>query len=440
MTLRTRLALSHFFVIGLFIVIFISIVVSINGGFGPAPHTARQRGQILEAVKEASTVEELKTKLSSLTPEDVELSLWSPQGQHQTLSSPLKARSHQSFSETLLFQQGELEGSTLEVRTFRPDPKRGSWLNPLRDILLAASLAGMACIAISVALSRFISRPVAHLAQAVESFEGNPLTERLEGSGPPEIKDLAQAFNEMADRLSANIEELRWQKEQAELSEKSRRQFLGEVSHNLRTPLAAILGWTDTLLDGLAPGQEVSYLRRVRRETRYVATTIERLLDLSRWERARPMLRVEPFALAEALLETAENLEEAATEKGIELILNLPETPCWVAADRHRVRDLFQILLENVVEHAGDGVRVEISVKLIGERYQVTVTDNGVGLPEQIRIGWKGDAIVAATGRASLGLAIARHLAEAHQGELLLGPGPSGVGTQATFSLPRGAC
>jgi two-component system sensor histidine kinase MtrB len=297
-------------------------------------------------------------------------------------------------------------------------------------------LAGIACLAISIAVSKFVSEPVARLAEAVEKFEGKQLIQRLQASGPPEIKELAETFNTMADRLSTNIEELRLQKEEAERSELSRRQFLGEVSHNLRTPLSAILGWTDTLLDDLAKGNETSYLKRIRRETRYVSTTIERLLDLSRWERARPMLHIESFALTEALLETAENLEEAAAEKGIELNLDFPGPPCWVEADRHRVRDLFQILLENVVEHAGKDVRVEVSVRLTDDRYWVTVTDNGVGLPESLRTGWRGDPLVAATGRASLGLAIARHLAEAHKGELRLSGGPDGVGTMATFSLP----
>ncbi len=302
--------------------------------------------------------------------------------------------------------------------------------------MIAATLAGLACIAIAIPVSRFISEPVARLAEAVEKFDGEPRAEQVESSGPPEIKELAESFNQMAERLSTNMDELRHQKEEAERSELSRRQFLGEVSHNLRTPLAAILGWTDTLLDDLAKGQETSYLKRIRRETRYVSTTIERLLDLSRWERARPMLHIEDFALTEALLETAENLEEAAAEKGIELNLDLPEAPCWVEADRHRVRDLFQILLENVVEHAGTDVKVEVAVKLADDRYWVSVSDNGKGLPESLRTGWRGDPLVAATGRASLGLAIARHLAEAHRGELRLAAGPGGVGTMATFSLP----
>lgn len=437
MTLRTRLALSYLFVIGLFALVFISIVISINGGFGPSRHSMGSRDYIMMAADRATALAELRAVIQGLNLEpDLEVALWHQDGHREVLSSVTHAGRTQSFSETLPLLKGELRGSTLEVKAFRPKPPPGSWWNPLRDLLIAATLAGFACLALAIAVSRFVSEPVAKLVEAVERFEGKPLVERLETSGPPEIKELAETFNQMANRLSSSMEELRLQKEEAERSEQSRRQFLGEVSHNLRTPLAAIMGWTDTLLDDLAKGDETSYLKRIRRETRYVSTTIERLLDLSRWERARPMLHIESFALTEALLETAENLEEVAAEKRIELNLELPEAPCWVEADRHRVRDLFQILLENVVQHAGTDIKVEVSVKLADDRYWVTVTDNGVGLPDRLKTEWRGDPLVAATGRASLGLAIARHLAEAHRGELRLSSGLNGVGTMATFSLP----
>ena len=437
MTLRTRLALSHLFAIVLFALIFISIFISINGGGGPPRHSLGIKNSIMSTADTAGSVAELRAAIDRLKLDsELEVALWHHDGHREVLSSFSHAGRTESFSETLPLLNGDLRGCTLEVKTFRPKPPPRAWWNPLRDLLLAATLAGLACIGLSIAISRFVSEPIARLAEAVERFEGKPLPERLETTGPPEIKELAETFNEMAERLSSSIEELHLQKEEAERSEQSRRQFLGEVSHNLRTPLSAILGWTEQLVDGLAKGDETAYLKRIRRETRYVSTTIERLLDLSRWERARPMLHIEPFALTEALLETAENLEEAAAEKSIELNLDLPEAPCWVEADRHRVRDLFQILLENVVQHAGTDVKVEVSVKLADDRYWVTVTDNGVGLPDRLKTGWRGDPLVTATGRASLGLAIARHLAEAHHGELLLSGGPNGVGTRATFNLP----
>ncbi len=437
MTLRTRLTLSHLFVIALFAVIFITVVIMMVGGFGPSRRASHSRDSVFKLGETASTLMALRQEVTKVRPpEEVEVALRYQDGTLLLLSGHSHAGRTQSFLETIPLQNGELRGTTLEVRVFRPKPRPGSFWNPVRDLLIAAALAGIGCFAIAVALSNFISNPVARLATAVENFEGRTPETSLIKEGPPEIRELAETFNVMAHRLSSSMEELRAKKEEAERSEASRREFLGEVSHNLRTPLAAILGWTETLLDDLDRGNERSYLKRIRRETRYVATTIERLLDLSRWERAQPMLHIEKFTLTDALLETAENLEESAAERGVELVLDLPESPCWVEADRHRVRDLFQILLENVVQHAGEGVRVEVSVHLAHDRYWVAVTDNGVGLPEQLRTGWKGDPMFADTGRASLGLAIAHHLAHAHKGELVLSDGPDGRGTQASFSLP----
>ena len=437
MSLRTRLALSHLAVLGVFALIFIVIVVIMTRG-SRGPMSSRDR--IFETLESVSTPEQLQKKIRGLRlSNEMDVVLHYPDGRSENLGGTAHVGRTESFVETVPLKGHGLEGAVLEIRNFRHPggrPRAGSLWNPLRDLLIAALCAGLAGVGLSMATSRFVLEPLAELSNAVEGFEGHPQTEQLQASGPPEIRDLAESFNSMAERLSANMEELRLRKEEAERSEASRRQFLGEVSHNLRTPLAAILGWTDTLLDDLAKGQETNYLKRIRRETRYVSSTIGRLLDLSRWERARPILHVETFALSDAILETAENLEEAAAEKNIELDLNLPESSCWVDADRHRVRDLFQILLENVVEHAGEGVRVEVSVRLADDRYWVSVTDNGRGLPDSLITGWTGDPLVAATGRASLGLAIANHLARAHGGELRLSSGPEGQGTRASFTLP----
>ncbi len=439
MTLRTRLTLSHLFVIMLFAATFFLVVILMTGGFGPPRGAAQSRDSIYRLGESAKTLDELRAGVSKIRPPaEVQVALRYPDGRLLQLSGRAREGRTQSFIETIPLRNGELRGTVLEVRAFKPKPPPGpgSFWNPLRDLLVALSLAGLACFGIAVWLSNFISHPVARLATAVEKFEGRTPETPLETAGPLEIKELAESFNQMALRLSSSMQELRAKKEEAERSEASRREFLGEVSHNLRTPLAAILGWTETLLDDLDRGNERAYLKRIRRETRYVATTIERLLDLSRWERARPMLHLESFLLTDVLLETAENLEEAAAEKRVELQLDLPEAECWVEADRHRVRDLFQILLENVIQHAGEDVSVKVSVRLSHDRYQVSVTDDGVGLPESLRSQWKGDPLFSDTGRASLGLAIAHHLARAHKGELTLAPGTNNVGTTATFSLP----
>lgn len=439
MTLRTRLTLSHLFVIALFATIFISVVMVVNGGMGPSRGAVHSRDSIFRLGTQANTLEELKAGIVKANPPtELQVGLRYPDGHLVPISGTVRSGRTQSFLESIPLNGGELQGTTLEVRAFRPKPPPGpgSFWNPLRDLVIASSLAGLACFAIAVALSNFISEPVARLATAVENFEGSTPEGKLTTTGPPEIKELAETFNEMALRLSTSMQELREKKEEAERSEASRREFLGEVSHNLRTPLAAILGWTETLIDDLDTGNERAYLKRIRRETRYVATTIERLLDLSRWERARPMLHLESFPLTDILMETAENLEEAASEKRIELELDLPESDCWVEADRHRVRDLFQILLENVIGHAGEDVSVKVSVRRFQDRYQVSVCDDGVGLPDSLRSDWKGEPVFSDTGRASLGLAIAYHLARAHKGELTLEPGDDGVGTRATFSLP----
>ncbi len=440
MSLQRRLALSHLFVIVLFASIFISIVMYMTGGSPPGQRASEALSKVVDSTVNLNSRESLKETVSKLGLEpNTTVTFRDSQGELETLWGRVHL-GQPAMVEAAEFASGHLKDGTLEVRAYRPRHKNGSFWNPLRDLLVAASLAGLACIALSVIISNFISRPVARLASAVEQFEGRPLAERFETQGPREIVDLADRFNSMAERLSKSMDELRIQKEEAERAEASRRQFLSEVSHNLRTPLAAILGWSQTLIDDGANGQDLNHLKKIRRETAYVARMIERLLDLSRWEKSKPLLYTETFLLTDALLETAENLEEAAIEKHVVLDLDFPEKACWVKADRHRTRDLFQILLENVIEHAGSGVYVKVSVISRQGRHWVSVVDNGVGLPDRLRTDWDGQAQVCATGRASLGLAIAYRLAKAHEGLLVLGTGPDGAGTKATFSLVAVEC
>lgn len=108
-----------------------------------------------------------------------------------------------------------------------------------------------------------------------------------------------------------------------------------------------------------------------------------------------------------------------------------------IHADRQKARDVFQILLENVVEHAGEGAQAKIVVKSESGRVWVRIEDNGPGLPETFQGGQDMERGASEVGRACLGLAIASRLVRAHGGELVMANRPEG-GTVASFSFPEG--
>ncbi|MEW6280330.1 MAG: HAMP domain-containing sensor histidine kinase [Candidatus Eremiobacterota bacterium] len=301
-----------------------------------------------------------------------------------------------------------------------------------RGLLLATLIGALVAFSAGLVLSSRIAGPVVQLARAADELGAGALDRRVPvGAGRDELTELARRFNLMAERLEASLTNLSREKSRAERLEQAQRQFLSDLSHNLRTPLAAVLGWTETLLDGLAPGEEEQHLERIRREVLYVSQTLQRLVDLSRWEEHGPELRRERFALQHPLAEAVDTLAPAAEARGMSLSLDGPVRSLDVEGDPQRVRELFQILLENSVQHAGEGARIRVMVESDRETARVTVADDGPGFlldhpQESVRSQGRGPG---------LGLAIARRLARAHGGELVLQSAPEG-GTRASFTLP----
>ncbi|HEY4001529.1 MAG TPA: HAMP domain-containing sensor histidine kinase [Candidatus Xenobia bacterium] len=235
------------------------------------------------------------------------------------------------------------------------------------------------------------------------------------------------------------LRRLRAEKERVEKLEGARRDFLADVSHNLGTPLAAVLGWTELLLEAkdMPAAERVDKLHRIARDVQYVSKTVKQLLDLSRLEASPPELRLEVFPLLEPLMEVVESLAEAAAENGTKLSFDGISPACRVRADRVRVREVLQVLLENVVAHAGKNASAVVAVKAQEGRWLVTLTDDGIGI-ETGRLNHLQRRFFPSGGTgAGLGLSIAHRLVAAHGGVLDLAQ-LTGGGTQATFSLPQG--
>ena len=321
---------------------------------------------------------------------------------------------------------GKPVGALRLVLAHRNHPEQ-RWLYAY-SVVLSASIAAAASLLAGWWASRALARPVADLVVATRALAGSDFTHRLPVSGSGELLELAQSFNLMAESLERTILSLTEAKERAEKSEASRRQFMADVSHNLRTPLTAMLGWTEALVDGLAPGEERVHLLNLRDETIYLAQNVQRLTDWSRWEDRPPTLQWEEFPVSEPLMDCLQSLESQAQRKEIELQLSGLEDEPKVRGDRIRVRELFQLLLENAINHNSSGTLLRVAFSKAGERLKVSVADNGSGLPEELR-----QDLECRVG-GGLGLAIASRLARAHGGQLKLQESLQG-GTELSFTL-----
>jgi two-component system, OmpR family, phosphate regulon sensor histidine kinase PhoR len=225
--------------------------------------------------------------------------------------------------------------------------------------------------------------------------------------------------------------------------ERIRRDFVANVSHEFRTPLTAIQGFTETLLAGAMddPNNRLRFLGIILEHSRRLARLTEDLLKLSQMDADRLELevrRVSVPALVESCYETARH---RAAEKELALSLDLPPTVPDISGDARRLQEILQNLLDNAIQYTLPGGKIVLSVRTRSDEVIFTVSDTGIGIPEadQPRIFERFYRVDAARSREAggtgLGLAIARHLIEVHGGHIWV-ESELNVGSKFHFSVP----
>ena len=221
-------------------------------------------------------------------------------------------------------------------------------------------------------------------------------------------------------------------------------EFVSTISHELRTPLSIIKEGTSLILDGLvgAVSDEQAKILRIGRENiDRLAHIIDNMLDIANLDMGRVVLKKQRVNLTELVGKAIQPFEAKAREKGIELKLQLPETPVEAPADPQRLLQVLSSLLENAVRFTPKG-SVEISVSAENDRVICQVSDTGAGISEEDlpklfrrfqQFGRKYGPGEQGTG---LGLAIAKQLVELHGGQMQV-RSQLGHGTQIVFTLPR---
>jgi len=229
-------------------------------------------------------------------------------------------------------------------------------------------------------------------------------------------------------------------------SSQAKSEFLARMSHDLRQPLNAIVGFTDLLL--MAEGEPLSakqrrHLGHVATASRQLLGLINDLLDLSRVESGRMEIHPDPCDVA-ALLEETLALFRTQTQNGrVSLVLEMASPLSRLLADRVRVQQVLHNLLSNAFKFTPEGGLITVTAKQVGLQLEVAVRDTGVGIPleDQQRIFEAYEQAGPKEGQqkgVGLGLAIAKRLVELHGGRIWVESAP-GQGSTFTFRLP-GAC
>jgi signal transduction histidine kinase len=286
-----------------------------------------------------------------------------------------------------------------------------------------------------------VHRRLRGLEQAAAAVGAGETAVRADEAGGDEVASLARRFNRMAADLDARVRDLRE-------ADRSRRQLLADVSHELMTPLTAMRGYLETLaLPGAVKDDatRARYLGIVTEETLRLEAIIGDLLDLARLEGGGGALEREPVSIAHLFDRAFARHQGTLQERGIALDRVVENGAGTVAGDERRLEQVIQNLVANAVRHTPDGGRIRLQAAADaadGSRVAITIDDSGPGIPPD-HVGRVFDRFYrvdsardARSGGSGLGLSIVRAVVERHDGAVSASNGPLG-GARFELRLPR---
>jgi len=221
----------------------------------------------------------------------------------------------------------------------------------------------------------------------------------------------------------------------------TRRELIGNISHEFRTPLAGIKAMVETLASGAIDDKEMfnDFLTRIESEVDRLTQLVAELTELSRVETGKAELKKEPVDLNQLVEEVIAQLSPQAERQKIVIIVKPAADLPTVPADKGRVRQVIANLVHNAIKFTPAGGRITIATRALGESAAVDIADTGIGIPREelsrvFERFYKGDKARAGEG-TGMGLAIAKHIVEAHGGNIRV-ESEEGRGSTFSFSLP----
>ena len=272
--------------------------------------------------------------------------------------------------------------------------------------LAALAVMLLAALVLSLCL-RSALRPLRKVTEAARAMSGGDFTRRVEGfAGTREVAELAEAFNLMSEKLG-EVEE-------------SRREFVANVSHELRSPITSISGFIGGMADGTIPPEEhPRYLKLVYGETQRLAKLVGDLLALSRMERGTARLNLTSFDLCSLFRAAVVRRVSDLEGRHMDVVCDFPDDPCPVLADRDRIEEVIINLVDNAVKFTPEGGTLTLSAKKSGGTVTAVVRDNGPGIlpedrPRVFERFFTADRAHTAGKGTGLGLSICQRIMEMH--------------------------
>jgi two-component system, OmpR family, sensor kinase len=322
---------------------------------------------------------------------------------------------------------------------------------------LSAAVIGLVAIAaaLALALSQFVAREVtdrlAAIQQAAGSLTAGKLDKRVHVEGDDELADLGQAFNDMADQIEAGQTELARVNTELHHAVGVRDDFLSVASHEMKTPLTPIKGFSQTLLRQLERTdrpfdreQAIKVLRMMNLQADRLADLVNDLLDTSRIRSGRFVLTPAPMDLVTLSREVAERFASQSESEGTIISVLAPSGDVRGSWDAGRLDQVITNLISNALRYSPEGGAVTVAVAANGDGAHLTVSDQGIGIPPDslgnlFQPFYRASNAMHHYGGLGLGLYISREIVERHGGRIWAESAGPGQGSQFHVTLPREA-
>ncbi|NND35128.1 MAG: HAMP domain-containing histidine kinase [Saprospiraceae bacterium] len=279
----------------------------------------------------------------------------------------------------------------------------------------------------------YLTRNLHKIMYTVKRFKEGDLAVRANTNG--DFAELGETFNEMADQIVDNINQLK-------SVEKLRRELIANVSHDLRTPLAVMSGYIETLMikKDLNEKSRDKYLRIVHDSNENLSKLIDQLFEYSKLEAHEIVPQKEPFQIADLIQDILMKFDVIASHKNIKIEMLSPQNLPMVFADIALVERAISNLLDNSIKYGKENGHVIIKLEDSPSSVAINITDDGPGIPEQeqsyiFERYRRGDRTKTARKGAGLGLAIVKKILEIHNQSIRV-LSESGNGATFIFNLP----
>ncbi len=352
------------------------------------------------------------------------------------------------FSAAPLLSNGELQGYLYVVLG---GEEHDSVVQLFQASFVLRMAAGITIAAVLLSLLagfmsfNWLTRRLRHLAKVMDAFRGSDLRQPIALSawrrgGGDEIDRLGETFEQMSRRITDQIGQLRE-------ADTARRELMTNISHDLRTPMASLQGYLETLQikDGdLTAAERRHYLELAAKHSRHLSHLTDELFQLARLDQPDSSLESEPFSVAELAHDVAQKFRLDIEQKGLSLQTDIPIDAPSVSGDIGLIERVLDNLLDNAIKYTPAGGTLRLALKPQGDVVETSVADTGCGIPaeEQPRIFDRFYRVrrqnQPATEGTGLGLAIAKRILELHGSPLKVSSAP-GAGATFTFQLPASA-